>query len=708
MHRPVSAGFSPSHLLATACLLALVLLSGAPLAAKAEPAAQVPKASAPFLVAGGPGNQASPSLAGNVLVYSSCTDASGICKVQVLDRASGQQYTAATTWFDGQPSTDGTRVLWTDARNKTSTHQDDPLNNLDIYAVNISGVSGNAVYPVAARPRRQEDAAVSGNIAVWSDWRDATNPQDAGDIYMYDFNTGKERLIANSPHAERYPVTNGKVVVWEEEPLSTTPSGDDDANIYGYDIATGKIFAVSTASGPQVQPAVWGNTVVYEGMGLNDYDIYTYDISTKKTLAVTKAPGQQTAPSIYGSIVVWQDGRADPYGHGGPLLASDIYGYDLAAKREFQVAVGSAIHSTPKISGNAVVWVDSPKSYIGGQEEIMGATLNGVPPAPNAPKEEPQSRNFSETGKTVSGRFLDYWNKNGGLAQQGFPISEVMTEVSDLDGKSYTVQYFERAVFEQHPENKPPYDVLLSQLGTFHARQKNPAPAGGITPGTITGKVDFPLPFGFQAFRVYALPVNGGNGGRYFSVNTWENETAYTLAGVAPGTYYIVAYLSDAEQVGNTPSAAAYTRSVPCIKASPQAKCADHTLVPVTVKAGETVRGIDAIDPGTGLPDVDLSTPPGLYPTEPDPEGRCTIFAQTSRTVCGKFLQYWLLHGDIAQQGLPISDETVEKSDLDGKPYTVQYFQRAVFEYHPEQKPPFNVLLSQLGTFRYKEKYGGR
>ncbi len=31
---------------------------------------------------------------------------------------------------------------------------------------------------------------------------------------------------------------------------------------------------------------------------------------------------------------------------------------------------------------------------------------------------------FPETGKTVRGRFLEYWNQNGGLAQQGFPISE--------------------------------------------------------------------------------------------------------------------------------------------------------------------------------------------------------------------------------------------------------------------------------------------
>jgi hypothetical protein len=53
------------------------------------------------------------------------------------------------------------------------------------------------------------------------------------------------------------------------------------------------------------------------------------------------------------------------------------------------------------------------------------------------------------------------------LAQQGYPLSEEFAETSQLDGKPYTVQYFERAVFEYHPENQPPYDVLLSQLGTY-------------------------------------------------------------------------------------------------------------------------------------------------------------------------------------------------------------------------------------------------
>ena len=83
----------------------------------------------------------------------------------------------------------------------------------------------------------------------------------------------------------------------------------------------------------------------------------------------------------------------------------------------------------------------------------------------------------------------------------------------------------------------------------------------------------------------------------------------------------------------------------------------------------------------------------------------CQTFPQTGHTLCGKFLAYWQGHGGLAQQGYPISEEFVETNDLNGKPYDVQYFERAVFEYHPENQPPYDVLLAQLGTFAGQAKY---
>ena len=178
---------------------------------------------------------------------------------------------------------------------------------------------------------------------------------------------------------------------------------------------------------------------------------------------------------------------------------------------------------------------------------------------------------FKETGKSTCGKFLAYWKGHGGLAQQGFPISGEFKEVSDVDGKPYTVQYFERAVFELHPENRPPFDVLLSLLGSMTYKLKYPNGAQELPP--------------------------------------------------------------------------------------------------------------------------DMRADAGVF------------FPQTGKSVRGVFLQYWQKNGGLAQQGYPLTNLILERSELDGKEYVVQYFERAVFELHPQEVAPFNVLLSQLGTMQFKRKY---
>ncbi len=69
---------------------------------------------------------------------------------------------------------------------------------------------------------------------------------------------------------------------------------------------------------------------------------------------------------------------------------------------------------------------------------------------------------------------------------QSYPLTEEFEETSQLNGKAYTVQYFERAIFEHHPENAgSPYEVLLSQLGKYQldARYPNGLAAAAPIPG---------------------------------------------------------------------------------------------------------------------------------------------------------------------------------------------------------------------------------
>ena len=198
---------------------------------------------------------------------------------------------------------------------------------------------------------------------------------------------------------------------------------------------------------------------------------------------------------------------------------------------------------------------------------LSAGGLGAQPPA----AAQADTRYFAETQHWVRGLFARYWNEHGGLAQQGYPLTEEFDELSPLDGKTYTVQYFERAVFERHPENAgTPYEVLLAQLGTYELQARY---SGSPPPGTPSAENPRPFP-----------------------------ETGHTLG--------------------------------------------------------------------------------------------------------GKFRAYWEQHGELAQQGYPITDEFPEVNKLNGNTYTVQYFERAIFEYHPENAgTPFEVLLTQLGKYQLDSRY---
>jgi len=86
---------------------------------------------------------------------------------------------------------------------------------------------------------------------------------------------------------------------------------------------------------------------------------------------------------------------------------------------------------------------------------------------------------FQETRHSVSGKILEYWNRYGGLKQFGFPLSEQFQEISATDGKTYTVQYFERNRFELHPEKAAPYEVELGLLGVQQYKTQ-PIPAANL------------------------------------------------------------------------------------------------------------------------------------------------------------------------------------------------------------------------------------
>jgi hypothetical protein len=113
------------------------------------------------------------------------------------------------------------------------------------------------------------------------------------------------------------------------------------------------------------------------------------------------------------------------------------------------------------------------------------------------PKSSAQNgcRYFPETQHNVCGDVLATWHASGlefdgkkgkseaeNLALFGLPLSDLQTE--NIQGKDYQVQWFERARFELHPENAPPYNVLLGLLGNEIRDAGAPSFAPPVSPAT--------------------------------------------------------------------------------------------------------------------------------------------------------------------------------------------------------------------------------
>jgi peptide/nickel transport system substrate-binding protein len=114
-----------------------------------------------------------------------------------------------------------------------------------------------------------------------------------------------------------------------------------------------------------------------------------------------------------------------------------------------------------------------------------------------APAQQGGSRLFPETNQTVAGRFLEVWSQNGDYATNlyinGFPLTDKHPEINFDDGKVYQTQWFERARFEEHPENSKPYDVLLGRLGAYTAEGRSDAPFKKIAakPASCAANCDY-------------------------------------------------------------------------------------------------------------------------------------------------------------------------------------------------------------------------
>jgi hypothetical protein len=93
------------------------------------------------------------------------------------------------------------------------------------------------------------------------------------------------------------------------------------------------------------------------------------------------------------------------------------------------------------------------------------------------PTADPNMEHYvPQTGHTIAPQFWDHWSSHGlefgtpgvtwdeSVALFGYPISEPMLETNS-NGNEVLTQYFERAIFEWHPENDEGSQVVLRRIG---------------------------------------------------------------------------------------------------------------------------------------------------------------------------------------------------------------------------------------------------
>ena len=78
---------------------------------------------------------------------------------------------------------------------------------------------------------------------------------------------------------------------------------------------------------------------------------------------------------------------------------------------------------------------------------------------------------------------------------------------------------------------------------------------------------------------------------------------------------------------------------------------------------------------------------------------RCVLFAETNHNACNGFLAYFTKFGGVDAFGYPLTEEFTSVDPTTGRPTTMQYFQRARFEWHPGSAPErYDVQLGLLGA----------
>lgn len=399
---------------------------------------------ATFVVPVGDAKVFGPAVSDSGVVAWLAQDTQGLV-VRAWDRATGQTYDAGRLPPErlkletlGPPRVSGHRIFFPHLT-ADPTH-----------------MSQMVLYDLDADARLPVNESFSGPAARFDFAQNRLALAQSTRLLVYDFSTNAvEAIPANVTGAQQVTGVgfDGATVVW-----STSPDAGGTTAIYGYDLARHVGFTIASGKDANVAPAVSGNTVVWSRAGgLAARTISFPDTAPPVSVRSDLHYFPQTGYVVgYAFLNFWNaNGGVTIFGY--PLTNEYL---DPASNLSVQFFERSRFEYHPENKGSsAIVQLTTV-----GRIVTAGRTDPAFSPQPLVPAGTDRSY-YVQTQHAVQGLFKQYFDRNGGTAIFGFPISEELVEPNPTDGVAYTVQWFERARFEFHPENGDGTAIVLGQLG---------------------------------------------------------------------------------------------------------------------------------------------------------------------------------------------------------------------------------------------------
>ena len=275
--------------------------------------------------------------------------------------------------------------------------------------------------------------------------------------------------------------TDGRYVFW-----SPGSSGGD--TIMGFDTLTNSRFEVwriqpeDSDSPGAVEDVNAGNgSIVWSHYGYNEWMTAIHGAPTSDRLPSAAQPDPGTSSpdwTYYPETGHYLDNDFRAFWENNGGLA--VFGYPMTEEFDYLSPETGDAHAAQMTERQRFEWhpenVGTPYAVLLGR---LGETIlqqQGRDWTAFEKADPSAEHYFAETGHAIAPEFYSYWSSHGldlghagvsfdeSLALFGYPLSEPMME-TNADGDTVLTQYFERAVFEYHPDNPTSSQVLLRRLG---------------------------------------------------------------------------------------------------------------------------------------------------------------------------------------------------------------------------------------------------